>query len=122
MMVLIFLSLFDTAFADNWFCSSQGSSLNGSVMTVCGVGYGRSETFARDEALRNAVHEFETLCRLSSDCRTRETRVVPGRLTCDQRNDTWKCYRALAIEFGERREVSRASQEVWVETSSALLD
>lgn len=99
-ILFVLLLLSNQAFAaDQWFCTEESGRRIGKTMQACGVGDGTSESEARKKALENAIEEFQSLCKISSDCKGRSTSVEPKRLTCAQYTDYhyWKCYRLIEV-------------------------
>lgn len=103
----------------DWFCTENSSKLEGNTYTVCGVAEFLHEGYAREAALRNAIEEFEKLCKGSYRCKGASTQVTPLRLVCKQNNTGyWKCYRALRITIDPttsttaREQAARDSQTI----------
>ncbi len=65
-----------------WFCAQTSSQRQGDVYFICGMGTGMGEGAARLEALKNAVEQFDILCRNSSDCKGRPRTISPERTEC----------------------------------------
>lgn len=90
------------AYAEDWFCLTDSGKRNDNVISSCGVGEAPSESLARTDALNQAIAEFATICKWSSDCAGKQKSVEPKRLTCKQTKDRWKCYRLIEVTIGEK--------------------
>ncbi len=67
---------------DQWFCTDDQAQRSGNTFSICGVGTASVEGEARTAALHNAIHEFQVMCDLSSDCKGHKVSVEPKRSTC----------------------------------------
>lgn len=87
--------------ADQWFCTEQASEKNGSEVRACGVGRGNTEDKARSSAFAGAEAEFNNICRNSSDCINHAVTAEPKRMSCEQNNGKYKCYRLVVFVIGQ---------------------
>jgi hypothetical protein len=108
---IAFMSLvIDVAYGhDDWRCTEQGITREGSVFVSCGMGEGTNESIARENALYSATTDFKSLCSMDSNCKNHKVSVEPGRMTCEREsNDTiygagsFKCYRIIRFTIGGR--------------------
>jgi hypothetical protein len=95
MKFLILLLLVQSAWADEWFCTSQSSKKEGNGYLVCGVGRGSDVASAREDSLDQAKKEFQGLCAQSADCRWHDAVVEPLRTACSEKEGQFVCYRAV---------------------------
>lgn len=82
-----------------WICETQTAVREGNNYKICGVGQDLIyESNARMYALKNAVSVFNQVCEMSSDCKKKNTIVVPGRTDCSSTHwGGWKCFMLLEI-------------------------
>ncbi len=79
-----------------WTCTDVASIKNGNTILSCGIGKAKTESMAREKALRNAMKEFNLLCEDSADCRGFEFISEPLRNTCQAiENEGYKCHRGM---------------------------
>lgn len=99
--------------SETWFCTSESSKIVGDQIQSCGVGIAPDEAQARSKAFDMAKHEFDTLCAISDECKTRKVAVNPGRTTCEVNalGET-KCYRMLMFTLGDSKVPRKAAVQV----------
>lgn len=96
----ILMLISTSAFAGDWICEEESSQRRGNILITCGIGTGYLEDTARYYAFKNAKYEFESLCRMSSDCQGAQKIIVsPGRTTCKKIEDKYHCVRMLSFEI-----------------------
>lgn len=105
MKYLILLFLSQNVMADNWFCRTQHAKRDGNIWTVCGQGVGLlSPEMAKQDAVRMAQLNFESLCRMSSDCKNHEISVNPKRMECvNESAQLTRCYQEVEITVLDKK-------------------
>lgn len=102
-LIFTILSMIATeAQADDWFCRSQSSKINGLWVTACGIGEGKTENDARLAAFESAKSEFKQICGGSDWCPSQEVTINPLRTECEVSDGGYKCYRAIEFQTQKR--------------------
>lgn len=105
MKYVILILLSQIANADDWFCKTQHAKRSGNVLSICGVGMGWASVpeQGRWEAFKDAKLNFESICRMSSDCLNHRISVEPKRTECEQKKGSGleTCYQLLEITILE---------------------
>lgn len=102
MNVILFLMLSVMSHAetkDAWFCTEESGKRDDNILWACGVGESTFEAQARQSALDHAIEEFETICAISSDCRSKRVSIEPKRMTCTEKKGIVKCYRLIEVRL-----------------------
>lgn len=86
------------AYAD-WICQETASLKEGQNVLSCGVGEGKTEALARENALNNAKKEFHALCQEDINCKGFKTTVTPLRNSCEKIPSGYKCYRGIDYQI-----------------------
>lgn len=100
--LLIFILLLLTqsnAFAsESWLCTDDSSQLySEGIVAACGVAEARTEGMARELAFNSARTEFDKVCGEDTPCGEMKFTVEPKRMTCEQIQGGWKCYRLVVF-------------------------
>jgi hypothetical protein len=69
---------------EDWRCTQEGITREGTVFVSCGTGESGNLAFAKDMAFSSAKHQFTQICYMDSECSHREISVEPGRTTCEE--------------------------------------
>jgi hypothetical protein len=86
---------------NSWVCTEQASQVHGSEIYACGIGIGKTENDARAQAFDNAKAEYERVCNASDNCRGRQVKADPRRLTCEPAGAAIKCYRMVVFSIDQ---------------------
>lgn len=92
----------------NWLCRVAASERNGQFINACGIAESVFENTAREDALKAAQRELESICNTSPDCNNYEVIIKPLRTDCEKSADgIYKCYRGIEAEITERERESK---------------
>jgi hypothetical protein len=86
-----------------WLCREASSIKSGNTLTTCGIGYGKTEGQAREDGLKKAFKELDSICSRSIDCKNQELLLEPLRNECVKESGQHKCYRALLATITKRK-------------------
>lgn len=90
--------------SENWRCTEEGLTREGSVFVSCGMSEGLTESFARKQALYHATQQFQDICKIDEECKNHKIYVEPGRTTCEKEDAShWKCYQLVRFSFGKKK-------------------
>jgi hypothetical protein len=103
-LILFVLCFSRLSFGDDWTCKEESSRREGASIFACGIGTGKDEAHARASAFQEASGEFARICAISSDCANHETKVIPGRTTCEMNAGAFTCHRAVLFEIGDEKQ------------------
>lgn len=96
----------------NWLCRVAASERNGEFINACGVSESVFEDQARDNALRAAQRELESICNTSPDCNNYEVIIKPLRTDCEKQKDgIYKCYRGIEAEITRREREDKSPRK-----------
>lgn len=97
-VLLLSIHAFANEETGTWFCEQTSSKREGNVLWVCGMGDSTSEGGARMEALKNALDQFNIICKASSDCGFHPRTIDPQRTSCkkDPRG-FFSCVRLIVV-------------------------
>lgn len=87
--------------AEDWFCTTQSSKIQGASILACGIGNAATEDEARIKAFDAAKAEFNRICQASDDCIVRPVTIEPMRTTCDKVNGSFQCNRMVGFALGQ---------------------
>lgn len=83
---------------EHWTCTDDSTQRQDNIWYSCGINQSDTEAVAMRHALQEALIEFDTLCKLSSDCHGHKRTMEPKRSSCVQlSNGVWKCWRMVQI-------------------------
>ncbi|MCR9204805.1 MAG: hypothetical protein NXH75_09520, partial [Halobacteriovoraceae bacterium] len=86
-----------------WLCHEASSMREGRILTTCGIGYGKNEAQARENALEKAYKELDSICDRSVDCKNQELYIEPLRNECLFEGKQHKCYRGITATITKRK-------------------
>ena len=90
--------------ASPWLCTENAAERQGDkTIVACGIGFGKNEALAREDASDRARREFLSTCEQSVECRGYETIVTPLRSECDQFNGEARCFRGYRYEITDTK-------------------